>query len=134
MREGSDRIAGVLRSEGQEFPLFDVKQTGSEVTFSVVIPGTPYETILYRGMVSDERMELAGLGEQQGAYALTATRQAPSIAAASAVAASRADASGSSATDARAAAGTAAPSRSGTAASPGAGPGAVAASAGADDE
>ena len=35
----------MLRSAGQEFPLFDVKQTGPEVSFSVVIPGTPYETV-----------------------------------------------------------------------------------------
>jgi len=80
-REGN-RVAGVLLSDGQEFPLFDVRQVGSEVTFSVVIPGTPYETVLYRGMVSDDRMELAGRGEQQGVYALTATRQGPSAAAA----------------------------------------------------
>ena len=32
----------------------------------MVIPGTPYETVLYRGMVSDDRMELAGLGETAG--------------------------------------------------------------------
>ena len=70
-----DRVAGLLRSGGQEFPLFDVRQSGAEVTFSVVIPGTPYETIVYRGVVEADRMELAGLGEKQGAYNLTATRQ-----------------------------------------------------------
>jgi alpha-galactosidase len=64
-----------LLSAGQEFPLFDVKQTGPEVSFSVVIPGTPYETVLYRGMVESDRLELAGLGEKQGVYGLTATRQ-----------------------------------------------------------
>ena len=81
MHEG-DRITGVMRSGGQENPLFEVRQTGTEVTFFVVIPGTPYRTIVYRGMVSDDRMELAGVGEQQAAYGLTATRQAPSIASA----------------------------------------------------
>ncbi len=86
-REG-DRVAGVLRSDGQEFPLFDVRQAGAEVTFSVVIPGTPYETVVYRGMVSDDHMDLAGLGEQQGVYALMATRQGPSAAAALSPAAS----------------------------------------------
>ncbi len=80
MREG-DRVAGSLRSEGQEFPLFDVRQMGSEVTFSLVVPGTPYETVIYRGTVEADRMELAGLGEKQGAYNLTAMRQggAPAV-------------------------------------------------------
>ena len=66
---------GVLLTAGQEFPLFDLKQTGAELSFSVVIPGTPYETVLYRGMVGDNQLELAGLGETQGVYGLRATRQ-----------------------------------------------------------
>jgi hypothetical protein len=40
MQEG-DRVAGSLRTGGQDFPLFDIRQTGPELTFSVVIPGTP---------------------------------------------------------------------------------------------
>ena len=52
IRDG-DRVAGVLRTAGQEFPLFDVKQTGAELSFSIVIPGTPYETVLYRGTVAE---------------------------------------------------------------------------------
>jgi alpha-galactosidase len=84
-REG-DRVAGVFRSDGQELPLFDVKQTDSDVSFSVVVPGTPYETILYRGTVQSDRLEMAGLGEKQGAYSLTATRQGAAAALAPAAA------------------------------------------------
>jgi len=76
-REGN-RVAGVLRSEGQEFPLFDMKQAGAELSFSVVVPGMPYETILYSGRVVGDRLELEGLGENQRAYALKATKQEPS--------------------------------------------------------
>ncbi len=76
-REGN-RVAGILLSEGEEFPLFDVKQTGAELSFSVVVPGMPYETILYSGRVAGDRLELEGLGENQRAYALEATRQEPS--------------------------------------------------------
>jgi alpha-galactosidase len=68
-------VTGVLLAGGQEFPLFDVKQAGADISFSVVIPGTPYETVVYRGTVGDDRLELTGLGEKQGVYGLTATRQ-----------------------------------------------------------
>ena len=88
----ADRVTGVMRTEGQEFPLFEVRQAGSEVTFFVVIPGTPYRTIVYRGIVTDDRLELAGVGEQQAAYALSATRQGSSLAAAPAPGPAPADA------------------------------------------
>jgi alpha-galactosidase len=75
-REG-DRITGILRTGGQEFPLFDVKQAGSDVSFTQVIPGTPYETINYSGTLNENQLTVAGLGETRGAYGLTAMRQGP---------------------------------------------------------
>jgi alpha-galactosidase len=71
-----DRLVGVLQTGGQDLPLFDIRQAGSTVSFSVVVPGTPYETINYRGTLESGRLAVQGLGERQGAYALTAARQA----------------------------------------------------------
>jgi alpha-galactosidase len=73
-RDG-DRLTGTLLTNGQEFPLFDVRQTGLVVSFSVVIPGTPYETINYSGTLENDRLAMQGVGESRRAYGLVATRQ-----------------------------------------------------------
>jgi alpha-galactosidase len=65
----------MLNMGGQAFPLFDVRQTGQDVSFSVVIPGTPYETINYSGMLESERLAMQGIGERRQVYGLVATRQ-----------------------------------------------------------
>jgi alpha-galactosidase len=65
----------MLRAGGQDFALFDVKQTGPVVSFSVVIPGTPYQTIIYSGMLENDRLALQGVGERRQVYGLVATRR-----------------------------------------------------------
>jgi hypothetical protein len=75
-----DRIAGILRWAGQDLPLFDVRQSGSALSFTVVVPGTPYETIKYEGTVTDDRVALRGNGDRSGAYQLVATREPQTVA------------------------------------------------------
>jgi hypothetical protein len=72
-RQGN-RLSGVFRSSGQQLTLFDVQQADLTVSFSVVIPGTPYETVIYRGRLENNRLAMQGLGEKQGVYWLVATR------------------------------------------------------------
>jgi len=65
---------GAMRVGADEWPLFDVKQAGGDVTFTLVIPGTPYITIHYFGTLADDAMQLASLDEGQGAFMLNARR------------------------------------------------------------
>jgi alpha-galactosidase len=65
---------GTMRVGADEWPLFDVKQAGADVTFTLVIPGTPYITIHYFGTLADDAIQLASLDEGQGAFMLNARR------------------------------------------------------------
>jgi len=65
---------GTMRVGADEWPLFDVRQAGADVTFTLVIPGTPYVTIHYFGTLADDAMQLASLDEGQGAFMLNARR------------------------------------------------------------
>src|SRR3569832_901829 len=35
-------LSGTMRAADSEMPLFDVRETGATISFTVVIPGTPY--------------------------------------------------------------------------------------------
>src|SRR5262249_27489075 len=67
---------GTMRVGNEEWPLFEVKGSGSELSFALVIPGSPYITIRYRGTVTGNEMMLASLDDGQGVFALTAHRDA----------------------------------------------------------
>ena len=75
---------GVMHVGADDWPLFDVRDTGADVAFTLVIPGTPYITIHYAGTVAGNELQLAGLDEGQGVFHLTARRasaaSAPAIA------------------------------------------------------
>jgi alpha-galactosidase len=57
-----------------EWTLFDVRDTGPTVEFTLVIPGSPYTTIHYGGTIAGDELQLASLDEGQGAFHLTAHR------------------------------------------------------------
>src|SRR5258706_7519687 len=65
---------GSTRVGTEEWPLFDVQGSGDELSFSLVIPGTPYITIHYRGTVAADEMKLASLDEGQGVFTLSGHR------------------------------------------------------------
>lgn len=73
---------GTMNVGADDWPLFDVKEMGANIAFTLVIPGTPYVTIHYRGTLTGDGLELASLDEGQGVFKLTARRagSAPQIA------------------------------------------------------
>src|SRR4051812_40312367 len=44
-------LSGTMRLGGETLPLFEVSETGNQVAFTTVIPGTPYVTVHYTGAV-----------------------------------------------------------------------------------
>jgi alpha-galactosidase len=64
----------VMHVGADDWPLFDVHDSGADVVFSLVIPGTPYTTIRYAGTITGGMLQLAGLDADQGVYHLTARR------------------------------------------------------------
>ena len=65
---------GTMHVGADDWPLFDVKEMGANIAFTLVIPGTPYVTIHYSGTRSGDGLELASLDEGQGIFKLTARR------------------------------------------------------------
>ena len=49
-------------------------QVGADLAFTVVVPGTPYMSIRYSGVVADGMMQLASLDEGRGVSTLQARR------------------------------------------------------------
>src|SRR5258706_9501848 len=68
-----------MRVGADEWPLFDVKELGTSIAFTLVIPGAPYVTIHYSGTLTGDGLELASLDEGQGIFKLTARRRADSM-------------------------------------------------------
>jgi alpha-galactosidase len=67
-------LSGSMRRGTDEIPLFDVKETGTDVSFTAVIPGTPYVSVHYIGVHMGDEIRFVGSGDNQAAYALTARR------------------------------------------------------------
>ncbi|MEA2825215.1 MAG: alpha-galactosidase [Alphaproteobacteria bacterium] len=65
---------GTMHVGADDWPLFDVKETGTSIAFTLVIPGAPYVTIHYSGVLTGDGLELASLDEGQGIFTLTARR------------------------------------------------------------
>jgi alpha-galactosidase len=65
---------GVMHAGADDWPLFDVRDTGADVTFSLVIPGTPYTTVRYAGTLAGDMLQLQGLDGDQASFHLTARR------------------------------------------------------------
>ena len=47
--QGPGALTGIMRVGAEEMPLFDVNENGTNVTFTLVIPGTPYVLVHYIG-------------------------------------------------------------------------------------
>ena len=58
----------------EDLPLFDVTQVGHDVGFTVVLPGTPYMSVRYSGVLAEDMMQLSSLDEGRGVYTLQARR------------------------------------------------------------
>ena len=65
---------GTMHVGADDWPLFDVRDAGADVAFTLVIPGTPYITVRYAGTVAGDMLQLAGLDADRGAFHLTARR------------------------------------------------------------
>jgi alpha-galactosidase len=65
---------GVMHVGTDDWSLFDVRDSGADVSFSLVIPGTPYTTVRYAGTIAGGTLQLAGLDADQGVYHLAARR------------------------------------------------------------
>jgi len=65
---------GTLQIGAESWPLFEVKQAGANVGFTLVIPGSPYVTLHYSGTLEREEMQLASLDPDQGTFRLRARR------------------------------------------------------------
>src|SRR5206468_3722006 len=65
---------GTMHVGADDWPLFDVKEMGTSIAFTLVIPGTPYVTLHYSGTRSGDELELASLDEGQGVSKLMARR------------------------------------------------------------
>jgi alpha-galactosidase len=70
---------GTMRIGKEEWPLFDVAGSGDELSFTLVMPGTPYVTIHYRGTVMGNDMRLASLDEGQGVFTLNGHRDGATV-------------------------------------------------------
>jgi alpha-galactosidase len=81
-----EMLSGTMRSTDGQTPLFDVRETGGIVSFTLVIPGTPYVAIAYRGMRNGDELRLTGSDEAQAVHTLTARRTAPALQQAAALA------------------------------------------------
>ena len=67
-------LAGTMRIGADELPIFEPKETGTNVAFTVVIPGTPYITVHYVGARTGDELRLVSPEEGHGVYTLTAHR------------------------------------------------------------
>jgi len=75
-RNGS-AIVGTMRAGGEEMPLFDVQDASGNVSFTLVIPGTPYVSLRFSGTRSATTMSLESMDESNGIYRLSAQRADP---------------------------------------------------------
>jgi alpha-galactosidase len=65
---------GTMQVGADAWPLFEVKQMGTAISFTLIIPGTPYLTIHYAGTLTSDALEATSLDEGQGRFRLTARR------------------------------------------------------------
>src|SRR5262249_52047164 len=56
-------VSGVMRAKDGEVPLFDVKEAGNGVSFTVVIPGSPYVSVHYSGALTGDDLRLVSSNE-----------------------------------------------------------------------
>jgi alpha-galactosidase len=63
-----------MRIGAEDLPVFDVSQLGHDVGFTVVVPGTPYLSVRYSGVLAEDMMQLSSLDEGRGVFTLQARR------------------------------------------------------------
>jgi alpha-galactosidase len=73
-------LTGTMRDATGEMPLFDVRETGATVSFTLVIPGTPYISIPYNGTRDGDEIRLTGVDESHAVHSLTVRRVAAALA------------------------------------------------------
>jgi alpha-galactosidase len=66
-----DGDGGTMQAGANRWSLFEVRQTGEDIAFTVVIPGTPYTTIHYRGTVTGDAITAMA----ETGYAIEARRE-----------------------------------------------------------
>src|SRR5258705_2155250 len=56
--QGSGTLTGIMRVGAEEMPLFDVKENGTTISFTLVIPGAPYVSVHYTGARAGDEIRL----------------------------------------------------------------------------
>ena len=70
-------LAGVMRAGADELPLFDVREAGTNITFTVVLPGAPYIAVRYAGVRTGDEIRMVSTEDGHGVFTLTARRGDP---------------------------------------------------------
>src|SRR5258706_3569767 len=72
--QGPGTLTGIMRVGAEEMPLFDVKESGTTISFTLVIPGAPYVSGHYTGARAGDEIRLVSSEEGHGVYTMTAHR------------------------------------------------------------
>src|SRR5437868_14616142 len=75
--QGPGALTGTMRVGAEEMPLFDVKESGTNLSFTLVMPGTPYVSVHYAGTLVGDEIRLVSPEEGHGVFTMTAHRDAP---------------------------------------------------------
>src|SRR2546423_1782210 len=75
--QGPGALTGMMRVGAEEMSLFDVKESGTTLSFTLVIPGTPYVSVHYAGTRVGDEIRLVSPEEGHGVFTMTAHRDAP---------------------------------------------------------
>ena len=63
-----------MRIGADDLPLFDLVQSGHDIGFTVIVPGTPYVSVRYAGTVEGDMMQLSSLDDGRGVSRFNARR------------------------------------------------------------
>jgi alpha-galactosidase len=72
-----EALSGSLHAAGGELPLFDVRETDGIISFTLIVPGTPYAAIPFCGTRMGDSVRLTGTDENHTTYTITARKEAP---------------------------------------------------------
>src|SRR5258706_159535 len=72
--QGPGTLTGIMRVGAEEMPLFDVKESGTTISFTLVIPGAPYVSVHYIGARAGDEIRMVSSEEGHGVYTMTAHR------------------------------------------------------------
>src|SRR5258706_5345168 len=72
--QGPGTLTGIMRVGAEEMPLFDVKESGTTISFTLVIPGALYVSVHYIGARAGDEIRMVSSEEGHGVYTMRAHR------------------------------------------------------------